>query len=33
MRIKFLGGDRRKGEFTIDPLAELCLCLFAVVAE
>ena len=33
LRIKFLGGDRRKGEFTVDPLAELCSCLFAVIAE
>jgi len=32
LRIKFLGGDHRKGEFTVDPLAELCSCLVAVVA-
>ena len=31
MRIKFLGGDHRKGEFTVDPLAELCSCLVTVV--
>ena len=33
MRIKFLAGDSRKGEFTVDPPAELCSSLFAVVAE
>jgi hypothetical protein len=29
---KFLAGDRWKSEFTVDPPAELCSSLFAVVA-